>query len=276
VSGRVYFELSLASRLTDERIAIDDPAESFHEASKFVPSMLARQGAGVTRYFADELLQSASARSVRRLPSAQSIALPPPELPPLDLSQAIAARRTSREFGDRSLSLPALAGILHAAYGVTATRGRFAYRSVPSGGALFPLELYLGVARVDDLEPGVYHFDPLRRVLEPLAGTSPDTLGEILLVDVSGRPALTLLIAATFNRNRFKYGLRGYRFALYEAGHVAQNALLACVALGLAALPVGGFFDQQLDDLLGLDGVNESTLYPICIGPPRESEWSPA
>jgi SagB-type dehydrogenase family enzyme len=73
-------------------------------------------------------------------------------------------------------------------------------------------------------------------------------------------------VAAVFGRTRFKYGLRGYRFALLEAGHVAQNVVLTATALGLAAVPLGGFYDRPTDEFLGLDGVNESTLYTIALG----------
>jgi nitroreductase len=66
--------------------------------------------------------------------------------------------------------------------------------------------------------------------------------------------------------SRFKYGLRGYRFVLLEAGHLAQNVLLVCEGLRLAAVPIGGFYDRPLDDLLGADGVNESILYAVCLG----------
>ena len=78
--------------------------------------------------------------------------------------------------------------------------------------------------------------------------------------------AAVVLIAAIFGRTRFKYGLRGYRFALLEAGHVAQNVLLAATALGLAAVPLGAFYDRRMDAFLGLDGVNESSLYAIALG----------
>jgi SagB-type dehydrogenase family enzyme len=75
-----------------------------------------------------------------------------------------------------------------------------------------------------------------------------------------------ILVAAIFGRARFKYGLRGYRFALLEAGHVAQNLLLAAAALGLAAVPLGAFYDRRTDEFLRLDGVNESTLYTVALG----------
>ena len=70
----------------------------------------------------------------------------------------------------------------------------------------------------------------------------------------------------TFWRSRFKYGQRGYRFALLEAGHLAQNVLLAAEALDLGAAPIGGFYDRQLAEFLEIDGVNEGPLYVIPIG----------
>jgi SagB-type dehydrogenase family enzyme len=72
-------------------------------------------------------------------------------------------------------------------------------------------------------------------------------------------------VTAMFWRARFKYGLRGYRFALLEAGHVGQNFLLAATARDLAAVPVGGFFDRRVDELLGVDGVDESAVYAISV-----------
>jgi SagB-type dehydrogenase family enzyme len=75
-----------------------------------------------------------------------------------------------------------------------------------------------------------------------------------------------------FWRSRFKYGLRGYRFTLLEAGHLVQNVLLSCTALGLAAVPIGGFYDRPVDELLGVDGVNESVVYAVSLGRPSTAE----
>ena len=78
--------------------------------------------------------------------------------------------------------------------------------------------------------------------------------------------AAVVAISAVFWRSRFKYGARAYRFALLEAGHVAQNYLLAATALGLSACPVGGFFDRRVDALLGIDGLHEASLYLLPVG----------
>jgi SagB-type dehydrogenase family enzyme len=69
-----------------------------------------------------------------------------------------------------------------------------------------------------------------------------------------------------FWRSRFKYGLRGYRFALLEAGHVVQNLVLAATALGLPALPLGGWYDRRVDELVGADGLDEATVYVVLLG----------
>ena len=82
---------------------------------------------------------------------------------------------------------------------------------------------------------------------------------------VEGASAL-VVITGMFWRARFKYGVRGYRFALLEAGHVVQNAVLAAAALGLPALPVGGFYDRRLDALVGADGLDEASVYALLIG----------
>jgi SagB-type dehydrogenase family enzyme len=87
-----------------------------------------------------------------------------------------------------------------------------------------------------------------------------------LIDPAHARAAACVILAASFQRSRVKYGLRAFRFVLLEAGHVAQNVLLAAAALNLAALPIGGFFDARLDAFLMLDGLNESALYLIAVG----------
>jgi SagB-type dehydrogenase family enzyme len=86
------------------------------------------------------------------------------------------------------------------------------------------------------------------------------------LADVT---AALLLLTGVFWRSRFKYGARGYRFTLLEAGHVIQNALLAAADLDLAALPLGGFHDVLLDRMVGVDGLDEATLHAVVLAGAR-------
>ena len=259
------------------RLALDDPAEAYHEASKVSPSQIGRQIEGARRLESSADLQLSTTRAVKRRGLAATAALPPPRRPELALWDAIAARRSRRAFGTAPVGSDELSTLLQAGYGVTGALESpdgvraLPLRAVPSGGALYPLELYVAALRVRGLDPGLYHFDPLRSGLALLrAGLASDEVTALSTYPeiVSGCGVL-LLVAAIFGRTRFKYGLRGYRFALLEAGHVGQNVVLAATALGLAAVPLGGFYDRPTDEFLGLDGVNESTLYTIAIGAAR-------
>jgi SagB-type dehydrogenase family enzyme len=250
-----------------------DLAEAYHEASKVSPSQIGRQMEGAGRLAATPDLQLSSIRAAKRYGTAR-VALPAPASLDPPLGDVIARRRSTRAFDPRPVPADVLAALLHAAYGVTGElepegdRPALRLRSVPSGGALYPLELYAAVSRVGELHPGLYHFDPLSPGLEALRrGATADELTPLSTYpEVVSSCAVLIFIAAIFGRTRFKYGLRGYRFALLEAGHIAQNIVLAATALGLAAVPLGAFYDRRTDAFLGLDGVNESTLYTIALG----------
>jgi SagB-type dehydrogenase family enzyme len=86
------------------------------------------------------------------------------------------------------------------------------------------------------------------------------------------QPALTLAVAGTFARSRAKYGLRGYRFALLEAGHLVQAALTVATALGASTLPWGGFIDAAVDAHLELDGLERSCVYLLALSAGDEGE----
>jgi SagB-type dehydrogenase family enzyme len=256
----------------DAGVPLDDPAEGYHEASKLYPSTVARQVEGSIRLATSPELQASARRAVKRNRNRQALALPAPSAPEVTLVDALRRRRTERRFGGGDIRLVDLGTVLYAAYGVTRPAGvddPQPLRTVPSGGALYPLELYVVLTRVWNAEPGLYHFDPLRGVLECL---SPGTSARASLIEASIYPeivescAVALLVTGMFWRSRFKYGLRGYRFVLLEAGHVAQNVLLMCTALDLDAAPLGGFYDRAVDELLNVDGVNESVLYVVCAG----------
>jgi SagB-type dehydrogenase family enzyme len=252
---------------------LDDAAEAYHEASKISPFQIGRQIEGAARLDSSPELQLSATRAVKRH-RGTAIELPPPRRAEVELWRAVAVRRSARSFAPDELEGAALAALLAAGYGVTGAletpdgQHSLPLRAVPSGGALYPLEVYVAVLRVEGLDPGLYHFDPLRGRLELLRpGLSPDDVAALSTYpEIVSACAALLVVAAIFGRSRFKYGLRGYRFALIEAGHLGQNVVLTAAALGLAAVPLGGFYDRRTDEFLGLDGVNESAVYTIATG----------
>lgn len=183
------------------------------------------------------------------------------------LEKTLAGRRSVREFRAAALSLAEITQLLWAAQGVT-TRG--AYRTAPSAGALYPLELYAVAARVEGLAPGVYRYDP---AAHRLVAVADEDRGAELARAAFGQDWLSeapviLVLAGVEHRTTRKYGRRGERYVLLEAGHAAQNALLQAVALGLGAAVVGAFDDEQVRKTLGL-GAAERPLYLIPVGRPR-------
>lgn len=185
-------------------------------------------------------------------------------------------RRSVRRFEDRALGLADVSRLLQATAGITglleASDGgaNQPVRAAPSAGALYPIETYLACLQVEGVDPGVYHYRVDRHALERVAGGTPRPVLAEATFDprLLENAAVALVFTGVFGRSAFKYGERGYRFALLEAGHMCQNALLAARLLGLGGVPVGGFIDDEINALLDLDGVDEAALYMSVIGHP--------
>ncbi|HZW53530.1 MAG TPA: SagB/ThcOx family dehydrogenase [Candidatus Elarobacter sp.] len=203
-----------------------------------------------------------------------SIALPAPQPLAVEFADVVARRATTTAFERRALELPVLSALLFYAYGETRANEHgypSAYRAVPSAGALYPLELYFYTCATRGLPPGLYHYDPSKSAVSLIReGITTASLGECLLVPALADDAeVVVFITAAFERTTYKYGDRGYRFVLLEAGHVAQNIALAATALGLGCLNLGGFRDRETDRFLEIDGVRHSAVYLAAVGTPR-------
>jgi nitroreductase len=250
----------------------DDPAEAYHEASKLTPSQLTRQMKGARRLDARTELRLSSTRAVRRHWGVKIPIATPASLAPA-LGDVITCRRSRRDFGCEPVAAEVLAALLDAGYGVTGAlespddHPPVSVRAVPSGGALYPLELYAAVLRVDGLRPGLYHFDPLSRASRSCS--RPDRGGSRGAVHVPrDRVLVRCASARRCDLRAHAVQVRPARlpFASSRRVTVAQNIVLAATALELAAVPLGAFYDHRADAFLGLDGVNESTLYTIAVG----------
>jgi SagB-type dehydrogenase family enzyme len=251
--------------------SLDDPAETWFEASKFSRPTVWWDSAGIFMLESAPWLQEATTRGGKKLDHRPGVAMAEPLPLETTLHDAIAQRR-SRDDHDpaATLSERELATLAWAAYGTTSRLGfNHLRRAVPSGGALFPLDIYVAVARVGDMEPGLYHFDPLEERFTFLgAGTVDDLANATIQPETIETSAAVFVIGASFWRSRFKYGQRALRFIHIEAGHAMQNLTLAASALGLTHRPIGGFFDDEVADIVGLDGVNEAPLYLMPVGKP--------
>ena len=133
--------------------------------------------------------------------------------------------------------------------------------------------------RVSDVDPGLYHYDPYRNVLAALGAVDTATFdmdafdAATMQPEMSARSSVALLLSASFWRSRFKYGQRAVRFALMEAGHLAQNLLLVATAHGLATRAIGGFLDDEMTALLvDHNGVDDAPLYTLLVGTPDEPD----
>ncbi|MEX2568118.1 MAG: SagB family peptide dehydrogenase [Cyclobacteriaceae bacterium] len=192
--------------------------------------------------------------------------------------ETVTNRVTPKEIVPKTLTLEQLHTILYCGYGVTRDNKdneyiRRPFRTVPSGGALYPLELYFYTnERVESLKAGLYHYSPVENSIQFIReGNFDEEIANTLVgfqTHLAYDTSLILFITAAFNRSTFKYKEKGYRFALFEAGHVAQNINLAATALELGIINIGGYHDRLVDRFLKIDGLNHATVYlnGICSG----------
>jgi len=188
----------------------------------------------------------------------------------VSLEEAIASRRSIRDYLDKPLSLEQLAQLLWAAQGITDVTRSF--RAAPSAGATYPLELYVvvGEGGVTGLEAGVYHYDPRAHVLVLVKkGDVREDLARACLNQPWVREApVSIVIVAVYSRTTARYGDRGVRYVHIEVGHVGQNIYLQATALGLGTVAVGAFYDEEVRKIVGAKDA-EHPLYVMPVGVPK-------
>ncbi len=180
----------------------------------------------------------------------------------VSLEEALSQRRSTREFAPGPLSERQLSQLLWAAQGTTSSEG---YRTAPSAGALYPLEIYVV------LSTGFYHYKPdLHRLDRVSAEDLRPALCRAALEQEAIKEAETVFVmTAVYERTVRKYGTeRSPRYVHLEAGHAAQNLLLEAVALGLGGVPIGAFHDGEVQRVLSLPR-DHQPLYLIPVGKPR-------
>jgi len=192
-----------------------------------------------------------------------SISLPKPSFDgKVSVEKAVKGRRTIRDFKEKSLSLSHLSQLVWAGQGITDSSE--SKRAAPSGGALYPLDLYIliGENGAEKMEGGVYRYLPKEHSLLPTA--KGDRRREMALASLSqmwmARAPIIFIVTAEYQRITVKYGERGIRYALIEVGHVGQNLFLQAEALGLGAGIVGAFHDSEVSNIANLPSKHEPLL----------------
>ena len=200
--------------------------------------------------------------------------LPKPEITrEANVWELLQRRRSRRAYNpEQPLAQGLLSALLWATQGLTARRGDMYFRTAPSAGGLYPVETYLSVRAVDGLEPGIYHFRPLTADLEFVKRgdyakvLARAALGQEMMADAQ----VTFIWSAVLERGKWKYRERAYRYIYIDAGHIGQNLYLAGEGLGLGVCTIGAFFDDDVNNLIGVDGIDETVIYMGCVGWPAK------
>jgi|GEM_PF-1194803 len=217
-----------------------------------------------------------TARILRETEGSHGISLPDPRPVNVSLSTALTARRTCRRFFPASEPVEQLGNILGMAIsaGVTDSAspmmpgGPAANRAYPSGGGLYPVEVIIYPTSIADVPPAFYYYQALAHRMIRVAPPIPDSEVKRLLANhpVEGASFFVFLYLDFMRVGLSRYGMKAYRLALLEAGHIAQCILLSATAAGLGTLPLCGFDDRHLSQAAGLSYPEEAILYSIAIG----------
>jgi len=201
--------------------------------------------------------------------SSKTISLPPPSLEGgTNFWKVLQKRRSIREYTQAPLALTDLSCLLWATQGVTEKALSAWYRTVPSAGALHPIDTYLVVNRVEGLYPGIYFLDVAGFSLETRKrGDFSLSIARAALEQEMARAAAVVFVwVAVVERSRQKYRQRAYRYIYLDCGHIAQNLYLAATAMNLGCCGIAAFFDDEVNDLVGADGHEETAIYLATIG----------
>jgi len=201
---------------------------------------------------------------------SNQIYLPPPsQKGDISLEEAITRRRSIRDFTPKLISQLQLSQILWAAQGITNTPGK--YRTVPSAGATYPLEIFVvcGQSCIEEIDDGIYHYNINNHslTLHHKGDTRLELAKAALNQEFIYQAPIDIVICALYQRTLLGYGSRGERYVLMEVGHAGQNIYLQATALGLATVAIGAFNDEQVRKVLRLDK-QYKPLYIMPVGKP--------
>lgn len=227
-----------------------------------------------TKYYSDKMsgrsLDWASKPEVyKSYPGCQAIELP--DIIPLSdmpLHKALKIRKSIRGYRNTPLKKEILSYLLWASTGITRKEGSYEFRTAPSAGALYPIETYLVVNHVENIESGVYHYNIQKHYLELLKeGDCTEEIARAALGQrMCAQAPVVFIWTAIFQRMKWKYGQRAYRYIYLDAGHIAENLALTATSLGLGSCQIGALYDDDINQIIGVDGTEESVIYMSVVG----------
>ncbi len=189
----------------------------------------------------------------------------------MPLVEAIKKRKSHRKFTDQSLSFEELSYLVWAAQGVHEVwrQGIATRRTVPSGGSRHPFETYLAVHKVNDIEAGLYRYLPIDHKLYRIP-TEGDLMEQIGIAARNqkfvGKCAVTFIWTVIPYRSEWRYDKTSHKTMTLDAGHMCQNLYLACESINAGTCAIGAYSQDKMDQLLGVDGKEEFTIYVAPVG----------
>ncbi len=255
-----------------------EESEVFHESSKMTRQNFASLADRVGAIQSDPKLVGMMARSWKSYVGSDSVGLPAPSLGAMTVEDALLRRRSVSSdggaFGAGPVAVAELGALLAFSYGPTreirapSLPNSQLLRATTSAGGLYPLEIYPLVFDCEGVAPGIYHYRVIDHSLEAvrLDSVKEAFLETTTYVELAGSCAVALVVTAVFERTLSKYLHRGYRFLMNDVGALLQSLYLTGTALELGTCALGGFFDDELADLLGVDGVNEAPVICFLLG----------
>lgn len=238
--------------------------------------------ASVASYLSDSSLVMVSMIGEELSAAGREIKLPAGIRLSMGVTEAIHRRRSIRTYSGDELQLDYLATLLQSSAGLSGSaepcltgggKASLSLRSAPSGGGLYPIDIYVAALHVQGLERNIYQYLPKRNTLVKFAGPSEvkaitsSLAGPEGFISISNANAIFLLMGRPWRSMR-KYGARGLRFLFIEAGAVAENLNLACVAMGLASLDCASFYDDEVHEALAADGLYNALIHSVIVGQP--------
>ena len=240
---------------------VEKIGDDFHQITKYVRGKMA--GGYLDWSSRPEVYKQYEDRNKEKIPF-------PEQVKTLSFDETLRNRRSIRGFSDKPVSLEQLGYLLWSSTGIQRVEGGYAFRNAPSAGALYPIETYLFAKNIEGLERGLYHYNIKSHLLEALdvgdfsISLVRACLGQMMLASAQ----VVFIWSGVFVRSKWKYKQRAYRYVHLDCGHIAQNLALTASALGLGSCQVGAFYDDEINNIVGLDGKEESVIYLSVVGHP--------